>query len=93
MQSGIDDFHAGVPQGMGHDLGPPVMAVQSGLGQENPDAPLLHISPYTDTDSLKGFVHVSGLKSTPALVKGLSESVYIQKSASIALVSLRPITA
>lgn len=32
MQSRVDDFHAGVPQGMGQHLGSPIVAVETWLG-------------------------------------------------------------
>ena len=38
VQAGVDDLHAGVAQRPRHDLGPPVVAVQPRLGDDDPDA-------------------------------------------------------
>ena len=40
-QAGIDDLHAGIPQGARDDLRAPVMAVQSRLGHDHSNAPLV----------------------------------------------------
>ena len=37
VQAGVDDLHAGVPQGAGHDLGAAVVTVQARLGHHHPD--------------------------------------------------------
>jgi hypothetical protein len=37
MQSGIHHFHAGIAQRGGDDLGPAIVAVQPGLGNQNTD--------------------------------------------------------
>jgi hypothetical protein len=34
-EAGVNDLHPGVPQGHGHQLGPPVMTVQAYFGNEN----------------------------------------------------------
>ena len=39
VQAGVDHLEPGVPQGPGDDLGPPVVAVQPGLGDHHPIAP------------------------------------------------------
>src|SRR5258708_7797071 len=36
-EAGVDDFHPRIAEGAGYHLGSPVMAVQAGLGDEDPD--------------------------------------------------------
>ena len=35
LETGVDDLHAGIAQGVGHDLGAAVVAVEPGLGDED----------------------------------------------------------
>jgi hypothetical protein len=35
VETGIDDFHAGIPERRRNDLGATVVAVEAGLGDEN----------------------------------------------------------
>ena len=37
VQAGVDDLHAGVAQGPGHDLGAAVVPVEAGLGDDDAD--------------------------------------------------------
>src|SRR5258706_8084036 len=41
-EAGVDHFHAGVAQGAGDDFGATVVAIQSGLGNQNSDFLLWH---------------------------------------------------
>ena len=47
VQAGVDDLHAGVPQGAGDDLGAAVVPVQAGLGDDDPDPRAHQRTPFT----------------------------------------------